>query len=498
MSEITLPSAPRAPDNVWMIDGRISDPINRTKNLQRGPHAQLPLAFITLHSDNTVLVERELADELHDYLVFTTTDKADRICVDLPAQGEGEGLSVIVNTQRFHVTLNGLNQFVVFRTQGGDDLINVADDVTHPILIDAGEGSDRIWAGGGYSRIFAGPGEDMILTRRGACYIEAGDGNDKVVALADGDMTVYSGAGDDTVIGAQGQAFINGGEGHDHLTGGGKHNILVGGPGDDILQAGPHSNVMYAGHGMDLALQLKPRDIVFKDSNTILVAAQQFSVPASTSGNSSPIDVQQARVTDINYYPLIHSGVRVVGSLQFQQRVNDDLSLLAQSPNGQQLLQALYAAQLIGGTPINIYELQDESNGLFAPGNEWEPRSFIENDQRGIPAYGGSIYYNPTFIGNRMTNIPLLYHELCHAYNAVTGTTLPGYSEDGVDGDKARPLIRNSELQAVGLPTDAAPFDFDNDPSTPPTNSNPVSFSENGIREELNMPPRKQYSFNPV
>lgn len=86
-----------------------------------------------------------------------------------------------------------------------------------------------------------------------------------------------------------------------------------------------------------------------------------------------------------------------------------------------------------------------------------------------------------------------LYHGLCHAYNYLTGTIFPGESLDGVDGNKPRAMIPNAELQAIGLPVDAPPFDFDNDPTTPALDSNPEPFSENGIRKEFGLPPRKQY-----
>jgi len=52
--------------------------------------------------------------------------------------------------------------------------------------------------------------------------------------------------------------------------------------------------------------------------------------------------------------------------------------------------------------------------------------------------------------------------------------------------------VSNQELQALGLPTSAAPFDFDHDPDTAPTTTNPEPFSENGLRRELGLPLRLQ------
>ena len=485
-------TAHRSPNNEWMIDGRAIHPVDRHRDLNRGPGILKSVAFITLHESALVTVEREMADDLHDYIVFNTTDQADRIVVErLP---EPDLLSIVINTERFIVILAGFNQFVVFNTQGGNDLIHVSDEVNRPILINAGPGDDRIWAGSGYSRIFAGPGNDTILNRRGTSYIEAGDGNDQVIALDNGDMTVYAGPGNDTVIAHTGQAFIHGGDDDDHLVGGSAHAILVGGPGNDTLQAGTGTNTLYTGDGLDVVRQLKPEDNVFANPYSGLSAAGQTIAHGMTPvDDTATCPHPQARVTDISARPLEYSGIRVIGNAQFQRRVNDDLQLLACSPKGQKLFEALRAAEERSATAINIFELEDETNGIFVPRNATNPASYIQNNQPGTPTYGGAVYYNPTYMSNQTTNIPLLYHELCHAYNAVTGSMLSGESEDGEDASKPRELIDNHELQAVGLPTNAPPFDFDNDPQTPPTNTNPPQFTENGIREELGLPLRKQY-----
>ena len=55
--------------------------------------------------------------------------------------------------------------------------------------------------------------------------------------------------------------------------------------------------------------------------------------------------------------------------------------------------------------------------------------------------------------------------------------------------------MKNDELQAVGLPCNTEPFDFDKDPATPALPTNPAQFSENGIREELGLPLRKTYIY---
>ncbi len=61
-------------NNEWLIEGHITAPVARTDSLTRGPQHLQQLNFITLHESDLVTVEREVADALHDYLVFTTTD----------------------------------------------------------------------------------------------------------------------------------------------------------------------------------------------------------------------------------------------------------------------------------------------------------------------------------------------------------------------------------------------------------------------------------------
>ena len=102
------------------------------------------------------------------------------------------------------------------------------------------------------------------------------------------------------------------------------------------------------------------------------------------------------------------------------------------------------------------------------------------------------ISYNPSF---HMAEFPapvvVLYHEMSHAYNGVTGTFQPGtYRGTGPDSGN----VPNAERQAVGLETSAAPFDFDGDPSTPATTHNPIGLTENGIRRELGLPDRPNYT----
>lgn len=118
----------------------------------------------------------------------------------------------------------------------------------------------------------------------------------------------------------------------------------------------------------------------------------------------------------------------------------------------------------------------------------------INDGVAGAAADQGMIFYYPSE-SNRKTNaspIAQLYHEMAHAWNGANGTFLSG-SSDPLPELPERPGPENSELQAIGLPTNAPPFDFDNDPSTPPTSTNPAPFTENALNLEMGKPPRTGY-----
>lgn len=106
------------------------------------------------------------------------------------------------------------------------------------------------------------------------------------------------------------------------------------------------------------------------------------------------------------------------------------------------------------------------------------------------------ISVNPSYLETKHQIFPIsvLYHEMAHAYNEVTGSVFKGKTKIN-DGPKG--LEDNIERQAVGLWTNES-FDFDGDPSTPPTFTNPKPFTENGLHEEMGEPLRKAYHIENV
>ena len=235
------------------------------------------------------------------------------------------------------------------------------------------------------------------------------------------------------------------------------------------------------------------------DTLTIDLNHERYSVKPASDKQMIEIHTRNghdtvyiAYVMTVTSTPLSESGLIIQGSEAFIERVQDDLKLLLGSANGQKLITELTKSIRKSQKPITIAELKHVNNGLYIP-NLGDGRSYIEVGQAGLPDFGGTVYYNPSFATPHAIPLTTLYHELCHAYNYVTGTQFSGASPDGHGGVKQAPQINNIELQAVGLPCGVEPFDFDKDPATPPTTTNPKPYSENGMREELGLPLRKTY-----
>ncbi|AMB85471.1 hypothetical protein AWM79_09210 [Pseudomonas agarici] len=479
------PEIPVLPGNEHWIDGNQEDAQPSRKSLDQYPDDQRVTYEHTLHRDTTATVHRQKLEAPPNYrgptdhLVFTTRDSTDQVHLyrtDHPV--------IDINDQRYHLKMASSGQVIVLRTAGGDDNIRVDDHVKITVFIESGSGDDRIHCGGGFTKVDAGLGNDRVFTHSGASYIEAGEGDDVVIAQGSGPMTAYGGKGHDILVGAEGACFMDGGQGDDVLLGGKGHNVLSGSDGNDQITPGPDRNTLYTGTGVDFIDRLGPDTQVFN--------AYAADGPVPSSIHHAPGIIIAAKELDT-------CGVVVEGTPQFQERVKDDLRLLLGSGNGQQLLGALGDAKAKSGVPVVIRELTEEENGMCFPNRSWpedpseDEHPFIRDSHAGIPVKGCTVYYDPSFLKGEVTSVVHLYHELCHAYNFVTGTMFLGYGQDGVDGDKPRQSVPNGELQAVGLKADVPPFDFDRNPATPPLDSNPEAFTENGLRREFGIAPRKQY-----
>ena len=486
----TPPPATTSPQSVpyhFDFDGGAKAPPERTDiQISRPlPHATETTTQSILHvGDNATLVRYVTEGVPYpspiDRLVFRASAARASICV---TKGDNESLLIDLNHERYRIKPASTKQIIEIHTLHGNDTVYIADTLKNTFHIETGPGNDTVVTSSGKATVLTGTGDDMVMTRDGASYVDTGDGNDIVNANGSGTTVAYTGRGADFFRGGAGMAFIHAGEGDDVTVGGQGHSIVCGGEGDDLITAGAGSNVIYGSQGQDILNELKDSDKVFTDSEPATISKGRI-IPHKKPANAFIVSPE----------PLSESGLIIQGSEAFIDRVQDDLKLLLGSGNGSQLLRELTKSIRKSQKPITIAELKYVKNGLYIP-NLGDGRSYIQFAKAGLPDFGGTVYYNPTHSIPGAIPLTALYHELCHAYNFVTGTRFLGSGPDGHLGTKQAPQVNNEELQAVGLPCNTAPFDFDNDPATPARQTNPTQYSENGIREELGLPLRKTYLY---
>ena len=403
-----------------------------------------------------------------DQLVLTTGAGNDR--VDVGQRDDGT-LEVRVNGEQYEMRL-GESQELTIRAGAGDDVIRVASNVKVNIVVDGGDGNDFIRTGAGDDRIDGGAGNDTISAGAGRNDVFGNSGNDRIYGGSGTDV-LHGGDGDDQIRGGAGNDFIDGGAGNDSLHGGSGDNILAGGRGDDVIRSGSGNDVIYTGAG----------------SNRVSTAGGENVIHAQSVGDLiSSSAASRDTVVNIEIDAALGQSIKVEGSPAFTQRIQAELDFLRGSPVGQRMLAEFDAAASGKGNTVTIRELASEHNGYA---QTFSRDADIVNGRAGA---GGdvTISYNPSFHMDAFpTPIGVLYHEMSHAYNGVTGTFQPGtYQGQGPDSGS----VPNAERQAVGLETSARPFDFDGDPSTPPTTGNPDHLTENGFRAELGLPDRPNYT----
>ncbi|HEX8455957.1 MAG TPA: M91 family zinc metallopeptidase [Pyrinomonadaceae bacterium] len=409
---------------------------------------------------------------------------------------------------------------LTIRAGDGNDTIDVGRDVQINFTLEGGAGHDRIQGGAGHDRIEAGDGDDTVDGGAGRDYINGSRGNDKLYGGA-GHDTVYGGDGDDYMQGNAGEDYLEGGRGRDHLLGGAGNDVLSGGLDDDTLEGGRGDDKLYAGAGTDKlygsvignrhperatgtdTIYSQTGDEVADDAGTTVVNVELVGQPGSR-------------------------GVRVEGSPEFVERVEQDIEFLRSSPTGRQMLTEFDKAYdstrdaksdwwLIGrffndGNSVTIRELREEDNGFAAP-TDYPKTSLDPKTGRAGAGSDVVISYNPQLnqFPFRDPNNPadawrdldpvvVLYHEMAHAYDDVRGVMqpyAPYQAKNPVDNDPRDIGMQNRERQAVGLENDGIPFDFDGDPKTPKTTANPHALTENGLRDELGRPRRPRYNIAP-
>ncbi|ONH56480.1 hemolysin [Pseudomonas cedrina subsp. cedrina] len=454
------------------------------------------------------LLDPKKTEHLGSNLTLETGDAADRIHISQRPDGK---LSVKVNDKEYSFDGDksasapssskdkpsppfSLN----IKTAGGNDTITLDPNVSVTVKIEAGDGDDTIQAGGGVTDIYGGRGNDHIRLGRGISYAEGNEGDDTMIG-GTGDSVMYGNQGKDRLYAGAGAAsktsHLDGGDGDDQLYAGNGHTVINGGRGNDRIIA-HDDTVIYTGKGSDTVWANGSKARIYAKGGDRLLGTEH-----STITRQAPSDAGR-------------KAFKIQGTDAFKQRVEDDLELLRASPAGRKMLEEMDNAAQNNGAPVTIE--QSEANMYRFNTRElntlsMEDRNKIKLDdpkvgglKDGVPgarADQGRLFYNPSLIhvkpdptAPELTSpIVQFYHEMAHAWNGANGTLLEGTSKPSPDHPE-RPGPPNMELQAVGLPTDAPPFDFDNDPSTPPTSTNPAPFTENALRAEMGRPARTKYA----
>ena len=432
---------------------------------------------------------------LNNSLILETGNNRDRIHISQTRHGL---LDVQVNDQLYHFASHdqhGKPLTFHLKSHSGDDTIVIDANVTQPLTVDAGDGNDRVRAGGGYTRLFGGTGNDVLRLGSGLGYAEGNDGDDTLIG-GTADNVIYGNDGNDRLYAGAGaphkKSYLDGGNGNDQLYAGNGHTVLHGGAGNDRL-VGHDRSTFYTGSGRDRVIANRPGDRIHGKSGDA-INHLNGSVFNAVSANAQP-----------------STGFAIKGSAAFVQRVEDDLALLRSSPAGQQMLAEMNAIAQRNGAPVTLVEdLLDTGSG-YAYGSlelkalqQYERPPVVGDDPKwgfmvnGVPgsrADRAEITYNRSALdvlaGVTYSPITTLYHEMVHAWNAANGTALAGSTTEALHGETHD--VPNNERQAVGLSTSAEPFDFDNDPATPKTTTNPAPFTENALNEEMGNPLRLQY-----
>lgn len=423
-------------------------------------------------------------------LIIETGDGADDVHI---SKGPGGQLNALINGKSYLLPVeNSGTRSLVIRTNKGNDKVVIDPDVRVTVKIHGGAGNDYIQTGGGTSYVFGGADDDTVKLGSATSYAEGNDGDDLMIG-GRGNHVMYGGNGKDHMYGGDGPegktSYMDGGNDDDNMYGGSGHNIMHGGTGNNSITAYGRSTI-YTGRGHASVYSRSRNDVVYgkRSDNLQLPFGFKFieTVPLPSDAGRKALKTE--------------------GTPEFKQRMEDDLELYRSSPAGQRMLKDLDAVAQKNGASITIKESDNDEyepndvNSTETPLSTSPDPSLIHEGSRGSGVKEASIGHDPKSLFETNHESPALlppiiglHHEMAHAYNGATGSMFPGSTEvknpDGTSSEED-----NAERQAVGVESDVTPFDFDNDPSTPPTTLNPYPLTENGLREEMGLPLRKGYA----
>lgn len=469
-----------------------------------------------LHADGDVTINRVVDWDptdpqkptiLRSWLELETGDRDDHVHV---RNWPGDKLQILINGKSHLFDIkdpHGQNQKLWIETKGGNDTVVIDDDVNLRVSVEGGDGNDRIQAGGGHNRLYGGRGNDTLRLGSGLGYAEGNDGDDTLIG-GSGHAVMYGNKGKDLLIAGLGrptkQSYLDGGDNDDVLISGSGHTVAHGGNDNDLL-IGTRSGrtTFYTGKGRDEIWNNQRNDHIYAG------ATDRFD---RTKGSTST-EVKPSNAGKQGFEAQADADATVERQQAFEQRVADDFEFLRSSPIGQQALTQMDELAVTNNGKVTLQQdfsgnnsylfhssaLENEQAALQDDSDVIPTDEFIKNGVAGTRADRATITYDPSAIienadrTNTAVPVTQLFHEIAHAYNGATGTFLEGETTEHLASGTTE-SVNNLELQAVGLPNGATPFDLDNDPLTPPTTINPLPFTENALNAEMGKPLRRAYT----
>ncbi|UVJ45363.1 M91 family zinc metallopeptidase [Pseudomonas sp. LS1212] len=380
----------------------------------------------------------------------------------LQIHGSASGILMQMGQHIYEFTLLP-DEVLAISTGAGNDTVRIESALSNPVIVDTGPGDDTINIESTPSTVLSGPGNDSLRLTHGSTWVDTGPGNDRILATGQQRAIIHGGSGDDFIYSAAEQNFLQAGEGDDTLIIGAGHGDVEAVSGENLIIAGPGKDVFFLDTDKSQVIGANEDDNV--DSNQLPPARAAFVSPPVVVKHLPQLHVLQGN--DVGTRAL-----SIQGSDTFKTHVEDILRLLRTTATAYPLLKSLDDS----GAKILIKESGITDNVHFIPErSEGDPH--IRDGKHGTPTKAAVILYNPLAERPNLPPVVIMHHELCHAWNHVNGT-----------------VLQNHENQVIGLPTGEPPFDFDNDPLTPPTDTNPAPFSENALRQELGLPLRLSYT----
>lgn len=350
--------------------------------------------------------------------------------IELRVRPTVSGIEVEVTGKRYKLPLPSQHVLHI-RTGDGNDQVIVESALDCRLVIETRAGADDIHLGD-YS--------DEESERTGNVMVDAGPDNDRIVALGPKKVEIDGGPGDDTISSSADLSML--------YAGSGKDTVKVEG-GRAIIEAMSGMNSISTGR-LD--------DRLFGHSDS-LHAIDGYDAPLLLEARHTALPTEYAETFEIQ------------GDSAYVEKVTRLINMLRGTLSASTLLDDLVAkqAKVVIRNTSTLTNAHTRSSGFLHSPN-------VINGQRGTALLHCVIEFNPLAQALDLPSPVILYHELCHAWNLATGSRL---------GD--------GERQAVGLDSGEQPFDFDDDPTTPPTATNPDPFNENALRHELGLPPRLTY-----